>query len=82
MTFFKEYKPRELDVPHFHLSYLLAFFKSIVRLGIIGKERPYYWKLVFWSLFKHPRLFPMAITFSIYGFHFRKIYENYLLDTI
>jgi radical SAM superfamily enzyme YgiQ (UPF0313 family) len=78
-TFLKDYKPIKLGVPHSYFHYIMAFFKSIVRLGIIGKERRYYWKLVFWSLFKHPRLFPMAITFSIYGFHFRKVYENYLL---
>lgn len=52
-----------------------AFFKSIWLLGIKGKERFYYWKLVFWSLFNRPKLFPLAIMFSIYGFHFRKIFE-------
>jgi radical SAM superfamily enzyme YgiQ (UPF0313 family) len=82
MTFLKEYQPRNFSVPHFHLNYLMAFIKSMVRLGIIGKERPYYWKLVFWSLFKHPKLFPMAITFSIYGFHFRKVFEDYGLDPV
>jgi radical SAM superfamily enzyme YgiQ (UPF0313 family) len=79
MTFLKEYNPIKTRVVHFHFSYLMAFFKSIVRLGIIGKERRYFWRLVLWSAFKRPRLFPMAITFSIYGFHFRKVYQNYLL---
>jgi radical SAM superfamily enzyme YgiQ (UPF0313 family) len=79
MTFLKEYNPIKTRVVHFHFSYLMAFFKSIVRLGIIGKERRYFWRLLLWSAFKRPRLFPMAITFSIYGFHFRKVYQNYLL---
>jgi radical SAM superfamily enzyme YgiQ (UPF0313 family) len=79
MTFLKGYNPIKLGVAHFHFSYITAFFKSIVRLGIIGKERRYFWRLVLWSVFRRPRLFPMAITFSIYGFHFRKIYQNYLL---
>jgi radical SAM superfamily enzyme YgiQ (UPF0313 family) len=79
MTFLKGYRPLKIGVAHFHFSYVMAFFKSIVRLGIIGKERRYYWKLVLWSLFRRPRLFPMAITFSIYGFHFRKVYQDYLL---
>lgn len=82
MTFLKGYTPINIGVAHFHFSYAMAFFKSIVRLGIIGKERRYYWKLLFWSLFRRPRLFPMAITFSIYGFHFRKVYQNYLLSRI
>jgi hypothetical protein len=45
-------------------------------LGVIGKERFYFWKLFFWSLVRRPRLFGMAITFAIYGYHFRKITEK------
>jgi len=29
--------------------------------------------LFFWSLFNDIRKFPLAITFSIYGYHFRKV---------
>jgi hypothetical protein len=47
-------------------------------LGVVGKERIYYWKLFLWSLFRHPGLFPMAITYAIYGFHFRKVFERTL----
>ena len=43
--------------------------------GIIGRERYQYWKLFFWSLFRRPRLFPLAITLSIYGFHFRQVFR-------
>jgi radical SAM superfamily enzyme YgiQ (UPF0313 family) len=78
MTFLKEYNPVKTEVVHFHFGYIMAFFKSLIRLGIIGKERRYFWRLVLWSAFRRPRLFPMAITFSIYGFHFRKVYQNYL----
>ena len=80
--FLKEYQPR---VSHFHFGYIRfhfgypgAFFKSLWFLGIKDKARVYYWKLFFWSLFRHPQLFPSAITFSIYGFHFRKTFEKYL----
>lgn len=75
MKFFKEYQPLQKRVFRFHTYYLGALFKSIFHLGIIGKERYYYWKLFFWSLFTRPRLFPVAITLSIYGFHFRKVFE-------
>ena len=78
MTFLKGYRPVKPGIHHFHFSDIMAFLKSNVQLGIIGKERYYYWRLVFWSLFRRPRLFPLAITFSIYGFHFRKVFENYL----
>ncbi|MHC4346538.1 MAG: DUF4070 domain-containing protein, partial [Planctomycetota bacterium] len=39
--------------------------------------RIYYWKLIFWSLLRRPRLLPLAVTLAIYGFHFRKMFENY-----
>jgi radical SAM superfamily enzyme YgiQ (UPF0313 family) len=81
-TFLQEYHPLKVGIGHFHFSYALAFVKSIIRLGIIGEERRYYWKLLLWSLFRRPRVFPMAITFSIYGFHFRKVYQNYLLAKV
>lgn len=73
--FLKDYKP--LQTAEFRVCRvdLQAFVKSVVILGIIGKERIHYWKLFFWSLFRRPKLFPLAITFSIYGFHFRKIFE-------
>ena len=54
-------------------EYILAFFRSIIQLGIIDKERLHYWKLFFWTLFRRPRLFPLAITFAIYGYHFRQV---------
>lgn len=77
-TFLKEYKPLQKRILRFRFSYLVAFFKSILFLGIIGKERLRYWKLFFWTVFRRPRLFPLAITFAIYGFHFRKIFEKQL----
>jgi hypothetical protein len=55
----------------------MAAFKSVVRLGIIGRERFHYWKLLFWSLFRRPRLLPLAITLSITGHHFRRIFKNH-----
>lgn len=76
--FLKEYKPLQKKVFRFQCSHLGALFKSILLLGVIGKERIHYWKLFFWSLFRRPKLFPLAITFTIYGFHFRKTIENYL----
>ena len=58
---------------HFNFQYFLALWRSIIRLGLLGSERFQYWKLFLWTLFRRPRLFPLAITLSIYGFHFRKI---------
>jgi radical SAM superfamily enzyme YgiQ (UPF0313 family) len=76
--FLREYEPSQEKAFRFHFSYLGAFFKSIFFLGIIERERAYYWKLFLWSLFRRPQLFHLALTFAIYGFHFRKIFGNYL----
>jgi len=66
---------RSASLQAVHVSALL---KSMVLLGVIGKERLYYWKLFFWSLFRRPRHFSTAITLAIYGFHFRRVFEQYL----
>ncbi|GAB6172150.1 B12-binding domain-containing radical SAM protein [Paradesulfitobacterium aromaticivorans] len=76
LTFLKEYTPEKPPMVHLNVRYIMAFFRTVIRLGIIGKERRYYWKLIFWSLFKSPKNFPLAVTFSIYGFHFRKVFER------
>jgi radical SAM superfamily enzyme YgiQ (UPF0313 family) len=75
--FMKDYRPMQQKVVQMRYSYWKAGLKSVFILGVIGKERFYYWRLVFWSLFRRPKLLPMAVTFSIYGFHFRKIFERH-----
>lgn len=76
--FLKNYRPMQVKAFRFRFRHLKALVKSAVLLGILGKERFYYWKLFFWSLFRHPRLFPLAITLSIYGFHFRRVFERHI----
>lgn len=73
--FLKDFKPKK-KIFHLNPSYILALFKSMFKLGLIGEERVYYWKLFFWSLFRKPQLFSLAILFTIYGFHFRRISNN------
>jgi len=77
-TFLQEYNPGRASV-RIEWQEFLALFRSIYHLGIRGQERLYYWKLFFWSLFRQPRKFPLAITFSIYGYHFRKVRERHLV---
>lgn len=78
IEFLKEYKLERKKFFWFNFQKLFAFLKSIWILGIIEKERIYYWKLFFWSLFKKPKLFPVAIELAIWGFHFRKVFERNL----
>lgn len=73
MNFLKDFEPKTKKVFHFNSNYLSALVKSILKLGIIGEERFYYWRLFMWTLFRKPRLFSLAILFTIYGYHFKKI---------
>ncbi len=68
-------KQIKLRINRFRWVYLAAFFRSIWYLGIWESGRIYYWKVFFWTLFHRPKLFPAAITYSITGFHFRKIFN-------
>jgi len=77
-TFLKEYRPLVKKRGQFKLCYLFALLKSVFWLGMIGRERRHYWQLFFWTLATRPKSFPLAITLSIYGFHFRKIFEKFL----
>jgi radical SAM superfamily enzyme YgiQ (UPF0313 family) len=75
--FLRTYKPPKVRLNRITFADIKALVTSTVVLGVVGKERIQYWKLFLWSLFTRPRLFPLAITFSIYGHHFRKILEVY-----
>ncbi|AHB13884.1 B12-binding domain-containing radical SAM protein [Dehalococcoides mccartyi] len=56
---------------------LRAFMRSVWHLGILDNSRKYYWRLLGSTLIKNPKAFPLAITLSIYGYHFRKVVERY-----
>ena len=77
-TFLREYQAPKIKFA-FDFEYILAFFRSVIRLGIIDKERAHYWKLFFWTLFRRPKLFPLAITFAIYGYHFRQVCDLHIV---
>ena len=77
VTFLREYQPPRVRI-HLEPQYILALWRSIYQLGIRGAERIHYWRLFFWSLFRRPRLFPLAITLAIYGFHFRQVAASHV----
>jgi len=77
-TFLQEYKSPEIKIP-LNFQRCMAFFRSSIRLGVFGKERFQYWKLLLWTIRKRPELLSLAITFAIYGHHFRKVCELHIL---
>jgi radical SAM superfamily enzyme YgiQ (UPF0313 family) len=74
LTFLRESPSPRIKV-RLEPQYILAVGRSIYQLGIRGVERVHYWRLFFWALFRRPRLFPLAITLAISGFHFRQVVE-------
>ncbi len=77
-TFLREYEAPKIRLP-LEFQRFLAVFRSNIRLGVFGKERFQYWRLLLWTLFRRPKLLPLAITLAIHGHHFRKICEQYIL---
>jgi radical SAM superfamily enzyme YgiQ (UPF0313 family) len=73
---------REISMPACTLPLnrqrVLALLRSALRLGVLGSERFHYWHLLLWIFLKRPRLLPLAVTFAIYGYHYRRICEKYI----
>lgn len=76
-TFLREYRAPRVDAS-LSPRQILAFFRSVFRLGIVGRERLQYWELLAWTVFRRPKRFPMAVTFAIYGYHFRRTCERHV----
>jgi radical SAM superfamily enzyme YgiQ (UPF0313 family) len=70
-TFLREYrKPRITARLSWRHGFALAM--SSVLLGVVGRERVQYWRLLCWTLFHRPKHLTLAVTLAIYGQHFRK----------
>jgi radical SAM superfamily enzyme YgiQ (UPF0313 family) len=75
-TFLREYHSPVKFPSRIKIQDIKALFRSFWILGVLEKGRRYYWKLIFLSVFRYPRKFPLAVTMAIYGFHFRKVVET------
>ncbi len=75
-TFLREYKTPTVKLP-LDAASIAAFFRTVLRLGILGKERLYYWNLIFWTIFHRPTLFPQAVTMTVTGYHYRTVCERH-----
>jgi hypothetical protein len=75
-TFLSEYQPTIKKKVNLNIEQVNAFMKSIWVLGVKGKERVHYWKLILWALFRRPRFFALSVTLAICGFHFSQVAKN------
>lgn len=79
-SFLKEYNPPTIKPIRINIQAIQAFIKSLWILGILEKGKRFYWKLLFISLFKEQKKFPIIITMAIYGFHFRQVVGSIASD--
>ncbi len=77
LTFLREYRDAGIDTP-LDWQRFLAFFRSLLRLGVLGRERLHYWRLLVWTMLRRPRLLTLAMTLAVQGYHFRKVCEPLL----
>lgn len=77
-TFLRNYQAPQIK-PRLSLNRVMALVRSAVHLGIFGRERFQYWYLMAWTILRRPRLFSHAVTLAIYGRHFRKTCETYMV---
>ncbi len=76
LRFLKHYNPPFKEQRTISFNQVFALIKSVIYIGILKKHRRYYWQLVFWTLFNKPKIFPLAVTYCIYGYHFKKVFRN------
>ncbi len=76
-NFLDEYRPRNNGTVKLQLDQIKAFIRVMWILGFKEKGRRYYWRFLVKTVCKRPRFFTISITMAIYGFHFRKVFEQY-----
>jgi radical SAM superfamily enzyme YgiQ (UPF0313 family) len=77
-TFLREYQPPKTR-RRFRFDYVVALLRSFYQLGLVGRERWHYWKLLLWTQFRCPQFIVEAVVLAIYGHHFRKVCERHVL---
>lgn len=77
-TLLREYRPSRFPAP-FQWSHIWAIMRSVFLLGVAGRGRRFYWKFMAWTLLCRPRMLSEAILLSIYGYHFRLVYERHVV---
>jgi hypothetical protein len=78
-TLLEEYKPKtktfSLNSNRWNIQ---GFLNCMWFMGIRESGRRYYWRLVASTLLTKPRSFPLLISLSIYGYHFRRVIRQYI----
>ncbi len=74
LTFLRSFHPPQVK-RRLRAGDLVAFLRASLRLGVLGKERWHFWRLLTWTALFRPRLVPRMVTLAIHGYHFRRVVE-------
>ena len=70
-TFIENYTPTV--VSRVRKEDIIAFLKSMWRIGIVSRARFHYWKLLIRTFFKKRMAIPIVVELAIFGLHYEKI---------
>jgi len=77
-TFLKEYRPYKVHGPsrlrYYHIK---ALVRSMWVLGVMESGRTRYWRFFISTLVKRPKFFPLSMSLSVYGLHFRRVARKF-----
>jgi radical SAM superfamily enzyme YgiQ (UPF0313 family) len=74
LLFLKSYDPPSVQT--FSVNKIMAVVKSVLYIGVFRKNQLFFWKIILWCIFNKPKSFPLAVTYSIYGYHFRRVFRD------
>jgi radical SAM superfamily enzyme YgiQ (UPF0313 family) len=72
-SFLNEYNVPAWKSQMLTLTEIKAFIRLVWIIGILEKGKKYFWRTAVYSLFRYPKKFSLAMTFAVYGYHFRRI---------
>jgi radical SAM superfamily enzyme YgiQ (UPF0313 family) len=73
-VFLRNYRPKAKS--KIFASDIFAFLKSLWRIGILSKNRKYFWPLIIKTCFTKINVLPAAVELAITGLHFEKVSQN------
>ncbi len=77
-AFLREYRPGPAR-GRIQALHVRAFLRSLFRLGVVGRERVEFWKLLLWTTWRRPTLLFAAVRLAICGHHYRRVFEDRVL---
>lgn len=72
--FIKQYRPTVRS--RISKDEIIAFIRSIWKIGILSKARFLYWKLLIKTLFTKIKALPMAVELAIFGIHYERFSQK------